>query len=85
MTGPLADRIRPETLEDFVGQSHLIAPGKLLYNLIHAGKISNMIFFGPSGTGKTTMANIFHGKKELRRCPFCSEHSFAVHKHGFKV
>ncbi|HBL82480.1 MAG TPA: ATPase, partial [Clostridiales bacterium] len=58
MTGPLADRIRPETLEDFVGQSHLIAPGKLLYNLIHAGKISNMIFFGPSGTGKTTMANI---------------------------
>lgn len=50
MTGPLADRIRPETLENFVGQGHLIAPGKLLYNLIHAGKISNMIFFGPSGT-----------------------------------
>lgn len=55
---PLADRIRPETLDDFVGQSHLIAPGKLLYNLINAGNISNMIFYGPSGTGKTTMANI---------------------------
>lgn len=55
---PLADRIRPERLEDFVGQSHLIAPGKLLYNLIHTGKICNMIFYGPSGTGKTTMANI---------------------------
>ena len=58
MISPLADRIRPEKLEDFVGQNHLIAPGRLLYNLIHAGKISNMIFYGPSGTGKTTMANI---------------------------
>lgn len=58
MASPLADRIRPKRLEDFVGQKHLIAEGKLLYNLIHGGKISNMIFFGPSGTGKTTMANI---------------------------
>lgn len=58
MTSPLADRIRPEKLEDFVGQKHLVSEGKLLYNLIHSGKITNMIFFGPSGTGKTTMANI---------------------------
>ncbi len=58
MLNPLADRIRPEKLDDFVGQSHLVAPGKLLYNLIHNGNISNMIFYGPSGTGKTTMANI---------------------------
>jgi len=58
MTSPLADRIRPDKLEDFVGQSHLISPGKLLYNLINSGNISNMIFYGPSGTGKTTMANI---------------------------
>lgn len=58
MASPLADRIRPKCLEDFVGQKHLIAEGKLLYNLIHGGQISNMIFFGPSGTGKTTMANI---------------------------
>lgn len=55
---PLADRIRPERLEDFVGQQHLVAPGKLLYNLISAGNISNMIFYGPSGIGKTTLANI---------------------------
>ncbi len=58
MQSPLADRIRPEKLEDFVGQTHLIAPDKLLYKIIKSGNISNMIFYGPSGTGKTTMANI---------------------------
>lgn len=58
MQTPLADRIRPDRLEDFVGQSHLIAPDKLLYKIIKSGNISNMIFYGPSGTGKTTMANI---------------------------
>ena len=56
--GPLADRIRPEKLEDFVGQTHLIGHDKLLYKIIKSGNISNMIFYGPSGTGKTTMANI---------------------------
>ena len=58
MQSPLADRIRPEKIEDFVGQSHLISPDKLLYKIIKSGNISNMIFYGPSGTGKTTMANI---------------------------
>ncbi len=58
LLSPLADRIRPEKLEDFVGQSHLVSKGKLLYNLINGGKVTNMIFYGPSGTGKTTMANI---------------------------
>ncbi len=58
MQNPLADRIRPEKLEDFVGQAHIIAPDKLLYKVIKSGNISNMIFYGPSGTGKTTMANI---------------------------
>ena len=58
MISPLADRIRPEKLEDFVGQTHLVAPDKLLYKIIKSGNISNMIFYGPSGTGKTTMANI---------------------------
>ena len=58
MLNPLADRIRPDKLEDFVGQSHLIGTDKLLYKIIKSGKISNMIFYGPSGTGKTTMANI---------------------------
>lgn len=58
MLNPLADRIRPDNLKDFVGQKHLVAPDKLLYKIINSGKISNMIFYGPSGTGKTTMANI---------------------------
>ncbi len=58
MQRPLADRIRPEKIEDFVGQHHLISPDKLLYKIIKSGQISNMIFYGPSGTGKTTMANI---------------------------
>ncbi len=58
MTSPLADRIRPGKLSDFVGQEHLVSKGKMLYNLINNGKVTNMIFYGPSGTGKTTMANI---------------------------
>ncbi len=58
MLSPLADRIRPDRLEDFVGQKHLIGEDKLLYKIVKSGKISNMIFYGPSGTGKTTMANI---------------------------
>ncbi len=58
MDSPLADRIRPQTLEDVVGQRHLIGEGELLTNIIKGGDIPNMIFFGPSGTGKTTVANI---------------------------
>lgn len=58
MNRPLADRIRPQTLEDVVGQQHLISKGKVLYNLINTKNIPNMIFYGPSGTGKTTIANI---------------------------
>ncbi len=55
---PLAERLRPETLEDVVGQPHIIGEGKVLSNIVKAGQIPNMIFFGPSGTGKTTVANI---------------------------
>ena len=61
---PLADRIRPEELDEVVGQRHLLAPGKLLYNLIEKGEIPNMIFYGPSGTGKTTVANIIANKTQ---------------------
>lgn len=55
---PLADRIRPETIDQVVGQSHLIGKGKVLRTLIESGKLPNMIFYGPSGTGKTTIARI---------------------------
>lgn len=58
MTSPLADRLRPNALCEVVGQRHIIGEGKLLTNLVNLGEIPNMIFFGPSGTGKTTVANI---------------------------
>ncbi len=56
MTSPLADRIRPDSLEDIVGQKHLLADGKPLRRIIESGKIPNLIFYGPSGVGKTTLA-----------------------------
>lgn len=58
MLAPLADRIRPDSLDFVVGQQHLLEHGKVLYNVLKSGKLPNMIFYGPSGTGKTTVANI---------------------------
>jgi putative ATPase len=55
---PLADRMRPHRLEEFVGQSHLLAPGKPLYEAIAAGQPHSMILWGPPGTGKTTLARL---------------------------
>ena len=55
---PLADRMRPQKLEDLVGQTHLLAPGKPLYQAIAAGKLHSMILWGPPGTGKTTLARM---------------------------
>lgn len=55
---PLADRIRPKNLDEVVGQHHLLDEGKLLRNIIEKNEIPNMIFYGPSGVGKTTVANI---------------------------
>ncbi|WP_315067212.1 replication-associated recombination protein A [uncultured Clostridium sp.] len=55
---PLADLMRPDKLEDFVGQKHILSEGKPLYNLIGSRNICNCIFYGPPGTGKTTLANI---------------------------
>ncbi len=58
MNTPLAERMRPRRLDEVVGQKHLIGDNKILKNLIDSGNIPNMIFYGPSGTGKTTVANI---------------------------
>ncbi len=56
MSSPLADRLRPQTLEDIVGQKHLLAEDKPLRRIIESGEIPNLIFYGPSGVGKTTLA-----------------------------
>ena len=61
-TSPLASRIRPDTLDGFVGQKHLIGEGKVLRNLIEKDQVTSMICWGPPGVGKTTLARIIAGK-----------------------
>ncbi len=61
-SAPLASRLRPERLEDFVGQEHLLGNGKMLRQLIERDQISSMIFWGPPGVGKTTLASIIAGR-----------------------
>ena len=61
-TTPLASRVRPASLEEFVGQEHLLGPGKMLRQLIERDQISSMIFWGPPGVGKTTLASIIAGR-----------------------
>ncbi len=68
MSSPLADRIRPMTLNEAVGQQHLLAEGAPLRNIIESGIIPNLIFYGPSGTGKTTVANIIAASTNKKLC-----------------
>jgi putative ATPase len=66
---PLADAIRPTTLDEVVGQRHILGQGGLLRRIVESGNIPNMVFYGPSGTGKTTVANIIAAQtnRTLRR------------------
>jgi len=55
---PLADRMRPESLEELLGQEHILGPGKLLRRAIETDRLSSLIFYGPPGSGKTTIAHV---------------------------
>lgn len=68
MYQPLADELRPVELDDVCGQDHILAPGALLRRIIESGKIPNMIFYGPSGVGKTTVANIIAARTNRKLC-----------------
>ena len=67
---PLAYRMRPRTLEEFVGQKHIIGAGKLLRRAIEADRITSIIFYGPPGTGKTSLAHIIanHTSAAFQQC-----------------
>lgn len=63
---PLADRMRPKTLADVIGQRHILGEGKALQNMIESGKIPNLIFYGPAGVGKTTVARIIAERSDMQ-------------------
>ena len=68
MKSPLADRVRPTSLDEVAGQKHLLSEGKILRRVIESGEIPNLIFYGPSGVGKTTVANIIAAKTGKKLC-----------------
>ena len=65
---PLADRLRPTTFDDMVGQEHLLGERGALRRIVGAGFLPNMIFYGPPGTGKTTAANIIAAASDKTLC-----------------
>ena len=68
MYQPLADVLRPKTLDEVCGQEHILAPDGLLRRILASGSVPNMIFYGPSGTGKTTVANIIAAQTHRKLC-----------------
>ncbi len=67
---PLAERLRPQTLEEYCGQKHLLGEGKVLRRLIEGDKIGSMIFWGPPGVGKTTLARIIANRTRAKFIDF---------------
>lgn len=74
-TRPLASRMRPQSLEEFIGQEHLLGKGKILRELIESDQVSSMIFWGPPGVGKTTLAKIIANKTKAEFITFSAVRS----------
>src|SRR2546423_6733485 len=72
---PLAARMRPQTLDEVVGQEHFFGPGKLLRRMLQADRISSLIFYGPPGTGKTALAHVI---AQHTQCRFCQINAVAA-------
>ena len=84
MYRPLADDIRPTTLDDVVGQKHILGPNGMLRRIVASGEIPNMVFYGPSGTGKTTVASIIAAStnRTLRRLNDCEHFGHPQYHRG---
>src|SRR6478752_10455128 len=67
---PLADRMRPQTLEEYLGQDHILAPGKALRTQIENGRLTSLILWGPPGSGKTTLAALMARRAGSAFIPF---------------
>src|SRR5262249_18020142 len=72
---PLAARMRPRTLDEFVGQEHFLGPGKLLRRLLQADRLASVLFYGPPGSGKTALAHVI---AQQTRCVFKQVNAVAV-------
>ena len=68
-TKPLAYRVRPKTLEEFVGQEHILGKDKILYRTIKADRLSSIILWGPTGCGKTSLAEVISNTTKYKFCP----------------